>query len=79
MKANKKEQQAVAENLIKNAIKTLFPSYFPEIKKLEKQEEETPYDDIVSWFFNTDEDFELLDDYTEEEYKAELDKVKPLD
>ena len=70
--------QAVAENLIKNAIKTLFPTYFPEIKKLEKQEAETPYDDIVSWFFNTDEDFELLDDYTEEEYKTELDKVKPL-
>ena len=70
--------QVVAENLIKNAIKTLFPTYFPEIKKLEKQEAETPYDDIISWFFNTDEDFELLDDYTEEEYKAELDKVKPL-
>ena len=70
--------QAVAENLIKNAIKTLFPSYFPEIKKLEKQEVETAYDAIVYWFFNTDEDFELLDDYTEEEYKTELDKVKPL-
>jgi magnesium chelatase subunit I len=70
--------QVVAENLIKNAIKTLFPKYFPEIKKLEKQEAETPYDAIISWFFNTDEDFELLDDYTEEKYKSELDKVKPL-
>ncbi|WP_343330388.1 magnesium chelatase [Polaribacter staleyi] len=69
----------VAETLIKNAVKTLFPSYFPEIKKLEKQDAETPYDDIISWFFNTDEDFELLDDYTEEQYKAALDKVKPLD
>ena len=70
--------QVVAETLIKNGIKTLFPTYFPEIKKLEKQDEETPYDDIISWFFNSDVDFELLDDYTEEEYKAELDKVKPL-
>ncbi len=71
--------QVVAENLIKNAIKTLFPTYFPEIKKLEKQGEESPYDAIVSWFFNADEDFELLDDYAEETYKNELNKIKPLD
>ena len=71
--------QVVAEKLIKSAIKTLFSSYFPEIKKLEKQEAETPYDDIISWFFNADEDFELLDEFTEEQYKNELDKIKPLD
>ncbi len=70
--------QVVAETLIKNAIKTLFPTYFPEIKKLEKQGAETPYDDIISWFFNADEDFELLDEFTEEQYKNELDKVTPL-
>ncbi len=69
----------VADGLIKKAVTTLFPIYFPEIKKLEKQGEETPYDGIISWFFNTEEDFELLDDHTEEQYKAELDKVKPLD
>jgi len=69
----------VADNLIKKAVTTLFPSYFPEIKKLEKQDEETPYDDIISWFFNAEEDFELLDEHSEEQYKAELDKVKPLD
>lgn len=69
----------VAENLIRKAIKTLFPSYFPEIKKLEKQHIETPYDDIVSWFFNADEDFELLDDFTEVQYKNELDKIKSFD
>ncbi|WP_435415799.1 magnesium chelatase [Polaribacter aestuariivivens] len=69
----------VAETLIKNAIKTLFPDYFPEIKKLEKQDAETPYDNIISWFFNAEEDFELLDEYTEQQYKNELDKIKPLD
>lgn len=69
----------VAESLIKKAVITLFPTYFPEIKKLEKQDEETPYDAIISWFFNADEDFELLDEYSEEEYKTELDKIKPLD
>ncbi len=70
--------QIVAEKLIKNAITTLFPTYFPEIKKLEKHNAETPYDEIVSWFFNTEEDFELLDDYNEAQYKKELDKVAPL-
>ena len=71
--------QVVSEKLIKNAIKKLFPSYFPEIKKLEKQDVETPYDDIVSWFFNANEAFELLDEFSELQYKNELDKVSPLD
>ena len=70
--------QVVAETLIKKAIKTLFPTYFPVIKKLEKQEDESPYDDIVSWFFNADGDFELLDEYTDTAYKKELNKIKPL-
>ena len=64
----------VAENLIRKAIKTLFPTYFPEIKKLEKQHAETPYDDIISWFFNADEDFELLDDLLKFSIKMSLTK-----
>lgn len=71
--------QVVAENLIKKAIKSLFPTYFPEIKKLEKQSDESPYDEIISWFFNADEDFELLEDFTDAQYKNELDKIGPLD
>ena len=71
--------QVVAEILIKKAIKSLFPTYFPEIKKLEKQDAETPYDAIVSWFFNAEEDFELLNDFSESDYKKELDKIAPLD
>ncbi|MBT4869526.1 MAG: magnesium chelatase [Polaribacter sp.] len=71
--------QVVSEKLIKNAIKKLFPSYFPEIKKLEKQDVESPYDDIVSWFFNANEAFELLDEFSELQYKNEIDKVSPLD
>ena len=71
--------QVVSEKLIKNAIKKLFPSYFPEIKKLEKQDVESPYDEIVSWFFNANEAFELLDEFSELQYKNEIDKVSPLD
>jgi magnesium chelatase subunit I len=70
--------EVIAEKLVKNAIKTLFPSFFPEIKKLEKQDIETPYDDIISWFFNANADFELLEEYTEEQYEKELDKIIPL-
>ena len=71
--------KTVAESLIKKAIKSLFPTYFPEIKKLEKQAEETPYDAIVSWFFNADDDFELLEDFTDVQHQNELDKITPLD
>lgn len=67
----------VANTLIDQAIKTLFPKYFPKIEKLEKQGEETPYDAIISWFFNG-EGFELLDDYNDAKYEAKLDEVLPL-
>lgn len=68
----------VAETLIGKAIKSLFPTYFPEIKKLAKATDESPYDDIVSWFFNTNSDFEILDDLNEETYKKMLDGITPL-
>ncbi|MFB9054063.1 sigma 54-interacting transcriptional regulator [Formosa undariae] len=68
----------VAFNLIGDAIQTLFPKYFPKIEKLEKQEDELPYDDLVSWFFNSEDGFELLDDLTEKKYKETLDAIGPL-
>lgn len=68
----------VAEILIDDAVKTLFPEYFPKINKLEKKDEETPYDDLLSWFFQQSEGFELLDDFTDEEYKRTLDSIPQL-
>jgi magnesium chelatase subunit I len=68
----------VAETLIGKAIKSLFPTYFPEIKKLAKATDESPYDDIVSWFFNTNSDFEILDDLKQESYTKMLDEITPL-
>ncbi len=68
----------VANTLIENAIQTLFPSYFPKIEKLEKQDEDGPYDEIVSWFFEGS-GFELHDDIADEDYRAELDSIPPLD
>ncbi|MFD2726831.1 magnesium chelatase [Hyunsoonleella rubra] len=69
----------VAYNLIGEAVKSLFEEFFPKIEKLKKQDEETPYDDIVSWFFNQKDGFELLDDLRDKEYQSLLDGVSPLD
>ena len=68
----------VAQTLVGDAIKTLFITYFPEIKKLEKESEKSPYDDIVSWFFDQT-DFRLLDDLSDAEYKKVLDSITPLE
>ena len=69
----------VAQNLIGEAIKHLFVEFFPKIEKLQKQSEESPYDDLISWVFNQKEGFELLDELRDKEYKAKLDAILPLD
>lgn len=69
----------VAYNLIGEAVKSLFEEFFPKIGKLQKQDEESPYDDIVSWFFNQKEGFELLDDLPNKAYTNLLEAISPLD
>ncbi|MDO5968507.1 magnesium chelatase [Flavivirga aquimarina] len=69
----------VAYNLIGAAVKSLFNELFPKIEKLKKQEDESPYDDIISWFFNQKDGFELLDDLRDKEYRSLLDTIYPLD
>jgi magnesium chelatase subunit I len=56
--------EQISYHLISQACKTLFPDYFPEIKKLEKQEEKGPYDTLLGWFFSDNELFleDSLDD-----------------
>lgn len=68
---------SVAEILIEDAVKSLFPLYFPKINKLEHKEAETPYDELLHWFFEGN-GFELLDDLTDAEYKRQLDSIPPL-
>ncbi|WP_291865312.1 magnesium chelatase [Maribacter sp.] len=67
----------VAALLIDDAVKTIFNSYFPKIEKLERKGEETPYDELIQWFYNG-EGFELEDDYTDKEYHRALNDVPPL-
>ena len=49
--------EQISYHLISQACKTLFPLYFPEIKKLEKQDEVGPYDELLGWFFSDNELF----------------------
>lgn len=67
----------VAEQLIADSVNTIFLSLFPKIEKLTKPSDVDPYAEIVSWFFE-ENDFELLDSYTDKEYKEQLDRIIPL-
>ncbi|MGB5497370.1 MAG: AAA family ATPase [Maribacter sp.] len=68
---------AVAAILLDEAVKSIFPVFFPKIEKLERKDTEGPFDELVSWFFEG-EGFELLDDYTDAEYERALDSILPL-
>jgi magnesium chelatase subunit I len=67
----------VANHLISEATKTLFLTYFPKIEKLKKQDQETPYDAVLNWFFEADA-LELSDEASEEFYLASLNTIEPL-
>jgi len=67
----------VAQQLIVDAVNTIFKERFPKIEKLTKNGDADPYAEIVAWFFE-ENDFEILDSYTNEEYKNELDRIIPL-
>lgn len=67
----------VAQQLIGDAVKTLFPDYFPKIEKLQKPDATTPYDKLVEWFFESS-GFELPDDLPDSKYKEKLDSIEPL-
>ena len=67
----------VAQGLIEKAILSLYNVYFPEIKKLEKEDDKKPYDDIIKWF-SDNEGLEILDDSPDSLYKEELSKIGPL-
>ena len=66
--------EQISLHLINTAIKTLFPDFFPKIEKLEKPDAQTPYDSVLSWFFDNNDLF-LSDDLSDSEYQATLDTV----
>ena len=70
--------EQISYYLITQAVKTLFPSYFPKVKKLEKADEEGPYDDLLGWFFKDNELF-LEDTLSDKDYIKLLDNLPGVD
>ncbi len=67
----------VAITLIESAVKSLFPTLFPKIEKLERENERYPYDDIIRWFADS-EGIQLPDGLTDAEYKQSLAQVEAI-
>ncbi len=69
---------SVAQLLIQNSITTLFPKYFPKIEKLEHKDKESPYDEILLWFFDGT-GFELPYNMETNAYNQQLGMITSLD
>lgn len=70
--------EQISYHLISQSVKTLLPSYFPKIEKLEKQDQEGPYDEVLGWFFQDNELF-LEDTFSDKEYQKTLDDIPGVD
>ncbi|MGD1980601.1 MAG: AAA family ATPase [Flavobacteriaceae bacterium] len=69
--------EQISYHLISQACKTLFPQFFPELKKLEKQDDKGPYDTLLGWFFS-DNEFFLEDTLDDRLYRETLESLPDL-
>jgi len=69
--------EQISFHLISQACKTLFPQFFPELKKLEKQDDKGPYDTLLGWFFSDNELF-LEDTLDDRLYRETLESLPDL-
>lgn len=67
----------VANTLIGKAIKTMMIKYFPDPEKAKKSKTANPYSEIVNWF-GSGNNISILDDLSEQKYKAALSQVPGL-
>ena len=68
----------ISYDLINEGVKSIFVKYFPEIKKLKKEEEISPYDEITEWFIMSNKEIFIGDEFTNSEYEKILNSIKPL-
>ena len=68
----------ISYDLINEGVKSLFLKYFPEIKKLQKADEKSQYDDITEWFLMSNKEIFIGDEFTNSEYEKILNSIKPL-
>ena len=69
----------MAEHLIQTSVKSIFEALFPKIPKLEKKDVKGTYHDVIAWFNNLSEDYELTENMSDEVYRKQLDKIQPLE
>ena len=69
----------ISFNLIDKAIENIFLKFFPRIPTLQKPNELTEYDDILSWFFKNKVEIFIADEFTNIEYTSILQEITPLD
>ncbi len=67
----------VAQNLISQSIRTIFPLFFPTPGKLKKKTDESPYASITEWFA-TGNLIDITGDAADKEYAAALNKITGL-
>lgn len=70
--------EQISLHLINQAVKTLFPKYFPKIKKLEHKDQQGPYDSLLGWFYSDNSLF-LEDGLPANIYRDTLMSVPRLD
>ena len=68
----------ISFNLINEGVKTIFLRFFPEISKLEKPNEVSPYDKLLSWFVDNGAELFIGDEFTNKEYQDSIDEINPL-
>ena len=68
----------ISFQLIDDGVKSIFLKYFPEISKLEKTNEETPYDSLLNWFLQNDNEVFIGDEFTDNEYKKVINEINEL-
>lgn len=67
----------VAQKLISQAIRGIFPEYFPNPETLRRNDPANPYRRITQWFSRGNK-LDLLSDATQATYQSELDNVPGL-
>lgn len=68
---------SVAENLLGDAVKALYPENFPALDKLKNSDAASPYKALVDWF-GQGKSIDLLNDFSDKEYQGALDQLAPL-
>lgn len=67
----------VAQNMIGKMVRTMFLDYFPDPEALKKQKGRNPYKATVDWF-GEGNTMDVLNDFSNEDYKDNLLKVSGL-